>query len=279
MFPARTPEGEARLHETLERLAPLQPGFVSVTCGAGGSGTDATFEVLEAVKARGSLRPAGHMTCVARSRAEVDAEVMRYWDAGIRHIVALRGDVPGGEGPFQPHPAGYASSVELVTAIRGLGPFEVSVACYPEPHPDSVSVLHDLGVLARKAEAGATRAITQFCFDTDAIVRLRERIAGAGIPLTVVPGILLATDFGGISRMASRCGSSIPSWLVERFAGLEDDPEARKRVGAAVAAEQVERLRAEGFDQFHFYTLNQANLAPAVCRLLGVEPVRERSAA
>ena len=219
------------------------------------------------------------MTCVARSRAEVDAEVMRYWDAGIRHVVALRGDVPGCEGPFQPHPDGYASSVELVSAIRRLGPFEVSVACYPEPHPDSVSMLHDLSILARKAEAGATRAITQFCFDSEAIVRLRERVAGAGIALAVVPGILLATDFGGISRMASRCGASIPAWLAERFAGLDDDLQTRKVVGANVAAEQVEQLRAEGFDQFHFYTLNQANLAPAVCRLIGVEPVAERSAA
>jgi methylenetetrahydrofolate reductase (NADPH) len=279
VFPPRTPEGERRLHATLDRLAPLGPSFVSVTCGAGGSATDATFDVLQAITARGTVPTAGHLTCVGRSRSETDAEIMRYWNAGIRHIVALRGDVPGWEGPFEPHPHGYAGAAELVAAISHLAPFEISVAAYPEPHPDSQSVLHDLHVLARKAEAGATRAITQFCFDTDAIVGLRERVAGAGIPLTVVPGILLATDFHGVSRMATRCGASVPPWLGERFAGLDDDPQTRKLVGAIVAAEQVERLHREGFEEFHFYTLNQGDLAPAVCRLLGVRGTPERSAA
>lgn len=279
VFPPRTKQGETKLRQTLERLAPLQPSFVSVTCGAGGSATDATFGVLESIVARGALPVAGHLTCVGRSRAETDTEIMRYWNAGIRHIVALRGDVPGWEGPFEPHPDGYQSAVELVGAISNLAPFEVSVAAYPEPHPDSQSILHDLHVLARKAEAGATRAITQFCFDTDAIVRLRERIAGAGIPLTVVPGILLATDFHGVSRMAARCGAGIPPWLGERFAGLDEDLQTRKLVGAIIAAEQVQRLRGEGFEDFHFYTLNQGDLAPAVCRLLAVRPVPERSAA
>ena len=279
VFPPRTPEGEARLIETLERLAPLEPSFVSVTCGAGGSGTDATFRVLEQVAAHEALPAAGHLTCVGRSRAEVDYEISRYWDAGVRHIVALRGDVPGWDGPFRPHPDGYETAVDLVVAIRDIGPFEISVAAYPEPHPESQSVLHDLHVLSRKAEAGASRAITQFCFDTDAIVTLRERIAGAGIPLAVVPGILLATDFAGVSRMAGRCGASIPEWLSARFAGLDEDLETRKLVGAIVAAEQVGRLRREGFEDFHFYTLNQGDLAPAVCRLLGDRPVRERSAA
>jgi methylenetetrahydrofolate reductase (NADPH) len=204
---------------------------------------------------------------------------MRYWHAGVGQIVSLRGDVPGWEGPFEPHPDGYVSAVELVTAIRNLAPFEISVAAYPEPHPDSHSELHDLHVLAAKADAGATNAITQFCFDTDAIVKLRERITGAGIPLTVVPGILLATDFHGLQRMAARCGAAIPAWLGERFAGLDDDPETRKLVGAIVAAEQVDRLRREGFEDFHFYTLNQGDLAPAVCRLLGNRSVPERSAA
>ncbi len=279
VFPPRTPEGEERLRHTLDRLAPLAPSFVSVTCGAGGSATDETFNVLEVVAARGTVPAAGHLTCIGRSRAETDTEIMRYWNAGIRHIVALRGDVPGWEGPFEPHPDGYTSAVELVTGIRNLAPFEVSVAAYPEPHPDSQSVLHDLHVLARKADAGATRAITQFCFDTDAIVALRERVSGAGVELTIVPGILLATDFHGVSRMAGRCGASIPAWLGERFAGLDDDPQTRQLVGAIVAAEQVERLRREGFEEFHFYTLNQGDLAPAVCRLLGARPVPERSAA
>jgi methylenetetrahydrofolate reductase (NADPH) len=279
VFPPRTPEGATRLQETLDRLAPLGPSFVSVTCGAGGSGSEETFRVLDQLTARGTAPVAGHLTCVGRSRAEVDTEVLRYWNAGVRHIVALRGDAPGWEGPFEPHPGGYASSVELVAAISNLGPFEISVAAYPEPHPDSQSILHDLHVLARKSEAGATRAITQFCFETDAIVRLRERVAGAGIPLTVVPGILLATDFAGLRRMATRCGASIPEWLAQRFAGLDDDPQTRKLVGAIVAAEQVERLRRQGFEEFHFYTLNQGDLAPAVCRLLGTTPVTERSAA
>ncbi|MGH2863180.1 MAG: methylenetetrahydrofolate reductase [Solirubrobacteraceae bacterium] len=279
VFPPRTPRGEVRLQQTLARLAPLQPSFVSVTCGAGGSASAATFGVLETIVARGTLPVAGHLTCVGRTRAEVDTETMRYWNAGVRHIVALRGDVPGWEGPFEPHPDGYQSAVELVTAISNLAPFEISVAAYPEPHPESQSILRDLQVLARKADAGATRAITQFCFDTDVIVKLRERIAGADIPLTVVPGILLATDFAGVSRMAARCGASIPEWLGERFAGLDDDPLTRKLVGAIVAAEQVQRLRRDGFEDFHFYTLNQGDLAPAVCRLLGVQTLPERRAA
>jgi methylenetetrahydrofolate reductase (NADPH) len=235
--------------------------------------------VLQTLAAREGLPVAGHLTCVGRTRAEVDAEIVRYWSAGVRHIVALRGDVPGGEGLFAPHPNGYPGAVELVAAIRNLAAFEVSVAAYPEPHPDSVSVLHDLHVLARKADAGASRAITQFCFDTDAIIRLRERMDGAKIPLTVVPGILLATDFAAVSRMAGRCGAAIPDWLGERFAGLDDDLPTRKLVGAIVAAEQVDRLRREGFGDFHFYTLNQGDLAPAVCRLLGVRQLPERSAA
>ena len=280
VFPPRTPEGEERLAQTLAQLAPLEPSFVSVTCGAGGSATDATFGVIEGLRSRDDALPvAGHLTCVGRTRAETDAEIMRYWHAGVRHIVALRGDVPGWEGPFEPHPDGYAGSVELVTAISNLAPFEISVAAYPEPHPDSQSVMHDLHVLAAKAEAGATNALTQFCFDSDAIVSLRERITRAGIPLTVVPGILLATDFHGVSRMAARCAAGIPQWLGERFAGLDDDPQTRKLVGAIVAAEQVERLRREGFEDFHFYTLNQGDLAPAVCRLLGARAVRQRSAA
>jgi methylenetetrahydrofolate reductase (NADPH) len=278
VFPPRTAEGELRLWQTIDRLAPLAPSFVSVTCGAGGSDKAATLGVLQALGSRTAVPAAGHLTCVGRSRAESDAEIARYWDVGIRHVVALRGDVPGG-GPFEPHPDGYASAVELVQAVRKVAPFEVSVAAYPEPHPHSVSMLHDLSVLARKAEAGATRAITQFCFDTDRIVELRERIASAGIALTVVPGILLTTDFAGVVRMAERCGASIPAWLGERFHGLDDDHQTRKLVGAIVAAEQVDRLRRAGFEDFHFYTLNQGDLAPAVCRLLGVRPATERSAA
>jgi methylenetetrahydrofolate reductase (NADPH) len=279
VFPPRTPSGASRLIDTLDRLAALEPSFVSVTCGAGGSASGSTLGVLQQVSARGSIPAAGHMTCIGRSREEVDAEIMRYWNAGVRHIVAVRGDVPGWQGPFRPDPDGYAGAVELVAAVRRLGPFEISVAAYPERHPESRSVLHDLRVLSRKAEAGATRAITQFCFDSGAIVRLRDRMAGAGVPLRVVPGILLSTDAAAVSRMAGRCGASVPTWLVERFAGLDDDLQTRKLMGAIVAAEQVGRLRREGFEDFHFYTLNRGDLAPAVCRLLGNRSLRERSAA
>lgn len=276
LFPPRTPEGERRLWQTLDRLAVLDPGFVSVTCGAGGSDTSATLDVLRAVISRARVPAAGHLTCVGRSRAETDVQIMRYWHAGVRHIVALRGDAPDGSGRFVPHPDGYTSAIELVAAIRRTAPIEVSVAAYPEPHPDSTSILNDLAVLARKADAGATRAITQFCFDSDAIVRLRDRIAGAGIELAVVPGILLGTDFAGIARMAGRCGASVPDWLCDRFSGLEDDLPTRRLVAGIVAAEQVDRLRAEGFEHFHFYTLNQGDLAPAVCRLLRQPGVRDR---
>jgi len=276
VFPPRTSEAELRLWSTLDRLAPLDPSFVSVTCGAGGSATDATLGVLRAVRGRAALPAAGHLTCVGRSRAATDAEIMRYWDAGVRHIVALRGDAAAGSDRFEPHPDGYADAVELVAGIRQLSPFEISVAAYPEPHPDSRSFVHDLAVLARKADAGATRAITQFCFNTEAIVSLRDRIEHAGIQLDVVPGILLAVDFDAVARMAGRCGASVPTWLRDRFAGLEDDLQTRKLVGAIVAADQVTRLQREGFEDFHFYTLNQGDLAPAVCRLLGVRPERER---
>lgn len=279
IFPPSSPEGALRLAGALERLAPLEPAFVSVTCGAGGGATDATLGVLKDITANHDLPVAGHLTCVGRSRTEIDAEALRYWAAGVRHIVALRGDAPAGQRSFVPASDGYTSAVQLVEAVRRQAPFEVSVAAYPEPHPESLSAQHDLQVLALKAEAGASRAITQFCFDTDAIVRLRERIDGAGIPLSVVPGILLATDFGGLSRMAGRCGASVPEWLRDRFAGLDDDAQTRKLVGAIVAAEQVDRLRRAGFEDFHFYTLNQGDLAPAVCRLVGVHPTRERSAA
>ncbi|HET9093764.1 MAG TPA: methylenetetrahydrofolate reductase [Solirubrobacteraceae bacterium] len=279
LFPPRTGEGEARLERTLERLAPLEPSFVSVTCGAGGRAVTATLSVLQRVAAAGIAPVAGHLTCVGRSRGEVDTEIMRYWQSGVRHIVALRGDPPAGVGRFAPHPDGYGGAIELVEAIRNVAPFEISVAAYPEPHPDSRSILHDLRVLAAKAEAGAGRAITQFCFETDAIIRLRNRVAGAGIPLTIVPGILLTTELDAVVRMAQRCGAGVPTWLQRRFAGLDGDPATRTLVGAIVAAEQVSRLRREGFDAFHFYTLNQGDLAPAVCRLLEGAPLTERSAA
>jgi len=278
-FPPRTPESELRMIATLERLAPLQPAFISVTCGAGGSGTEVTLGAIRTLIARTSVPIAGHLTCVGRSRPEADAEALRYWEAGVRHIVALRGDgeVPGA--PFQPHPEGYASSTELVAGVRRLAPFEVSVAAYPEPHPHSVSPDDDLQVLARKADAGATRALLQFSYDTDAIIALRDRIAHANLALKVVPGILLASDHGAITRMADRCGATVPDWVGERFAGLDDEPETRRLTAAIIAAEQVQRLHDAGFSDFHFYTLNQFELATVVCRALGVHPAPQPAVA
>ena len=279
LFPPRTPQAEVQLWSALERLAPLEPSFVSVTCGAGGSGTDATLDVLRAITARTSLRAAGHLTCVGRSRAEIDGAIVCYWAAGVRHIVALRGDMPELGARFVAHPRGYANSIELVGAIRRIASFEISVAAYPEPHPDSRSLADDLEVLARKADAGATRAITQFCFDTDAIVRLRDRVDRLGIELAVVPGIMLATNFEAVARMAGKCGASVPDWLATRFAGLENDQQTRKLVAAIVAAGQVDHLRREGFSEFHFYTLNQGDVVPAVCRLLDIRPAEQEARA
>jgi methylenetetrahydrofolate reductase (NADPH) len=273
VFPPRSHEAESQFWSTLERLAALEPEFVSVTCGAGGSAAaGATAETLRAICAGTSLPTAGHLTCAGRSRAEIDQTIAHYWDVGVRHIVALRGDMPEMESRFVAHPAGYSGSLELIHAIRHVAPFEVSVAAYPEPHPDSRSLAIDLDVLARKEAAGASRAITQFCFATDAIVRLRDRVARAGIELPIVPGIMLATNFSAVARMADRCGASIPQWLSEQFASIEDDVHSRKLAAAIVATRQLEVLRREGFEQFHFYTLNTVDVIPSLCRLLDLRP-------
>ncbi|HEY1777258.1 MAG TPA: methylenetetrahydrofolate reductase [Solirubrobacteraceae bacterium] len=280
VFPARTPEGESQLWSTLQDLATLGPEFVSVTCGAGGSDTGATAETLRAIRAGTSLRPAGHLTCARRSRVEVDQAIAHYWEAGVRHVVALRGDVPGGNNQPLSRPDGYTGSIELIEAVRRQAPFEVTVAAYPEPHPDSRSVALDLDVLARKQAAGASRAITQFCFATEAIVRLRDRVDHAGLELPIVPGIMLATNFSAVARMAARCGASIPQSLAEQFAGLDEDVESRRLMAAIVATRQIEELRREGFEAFHFYTLNKVDVIPALCRLLELQPATaERLAA
>jgi methylenetetrahydrofolate reductase (NADPH) len=271
LFPPRSAQAQERWWATLERLAQLNPSFVSVTCGAGGSGVDITIEMLRAITSRTTLNVAGHLTCAGRTREQVDEAIAGYWEAGVRHIVALRGDVPDG-GQFLPSQNEYRDSVQLIAAIRAAAPFEVSVATYPERHPDSRSPAKDLAWLARKAEAGATRAITQFSFDTDAIVRLRDKIDRAGVDLKLVPGILPTTNFAAVRRMARQCQVKIPGWLESRFAGLEDDPQMRMMAAAIVAAEQVGRLRREGFAEFHFYTLNSYDVVGAVCRLLDVRP-------
>ena len=219
-----------------------------------------------------SLKPAAHLTCVAHSRGEIDDIVRAYWDAGIRHIVALRGDMPGMAGAYQSHPGGYASTPELIAGIKKIGDFEVSVSFYPERHPDSPSHGHDIALLKAKMDAGATRALGQFCFDNDLTARFRDDAAKAGITIPVVPGIIPTTNFNAVARMAGKTGASIPSWLATAYAGLDDDAETRRIVAAAVLADQVSELRARGFDDFHFYTLNQANLTYAACRILGISP-------
>ncbi|HLW96147.1 MAG TPA: methylenetetrahydrofolate reductase [Solirubrobacteraceae bacterium] len=271
VFPPRSAQAQARLWLALERLAPLRPDFVSVTCGAGGSDAAPTFDAVCAIRDRTAVTLAGHLTCAGRTRADVDELASRYWAGGVRHIVALRGDMPQAGERFVAHPSGYEGSIDLIEGIRRIAPFEVSVAAYPEPHPESRSLAADLEVLARKADAGASRAITQFCFDTGAIARLRDRVADAGIGLDLVPGILVPASLEGLLRMSQRCGASVPRWLRERFDGLDRDPHACKLVAAIVTAGQVEELRREGFEHFHFYTLNDGEVVAAVCRLLGIK--------
>jgi len=269
--PPKTAEAEEQLWRAIRRLEPLQPSFVSVTYGAGGSTRDRTHATVKRIVEETTLKPAAHLTCVAHPRREIEEIVRGYWDAGVRHIVALRGDMPNMEGPYQAHPVGYASTPEMIEGIRKIAPFEISVSAYPECHPDSKSLEHDIELLKRKVEAGASRALTQFCFDHDAIARFRDGAARAGINVPIAPGLIPTTNIKGISRMAAKAGASIPEWVAGLYDGLDNDPDARRIIAATVLADQVEQLRARGFDQFHFYTLNQADLTFAACRLLGIQ--------
>ncbi len=270
-FPPKTDEAEQSLWKAIRRLEPLNPSFVSVTYGAGGSTRERTHATVKRLVDETRLKPAAHLTCVGATKAEIDEVIREYWDAGVRHIVALRGDMPD-MGAYQPMPGGYHSTPALIEGIKAIGDFEVSVSCYPEKHPDTPTLDADIDLLKRKIDAGATRAITQFAFDTDAHIRFLERARRLGVKIPVVPGIMPTTNFKGIQRMAARCGASVPAWLRERFEGLDEDLETRKLIAATVAAEQVERLQAIGFDNFHFYTLNQADLTYAICRILGIKP-------
>jgi methylenetetrahydrofolate reductase (NADPH) len=278
-FPPRTPMMEEQLWRAIRRLEPLAPSFVSVTYGAGGSTRDRTHATVKRIVEETRLVPAAHLTCVAATREEVDEVVRLYWNSGVRHIVALRGDMPDASAPYRSHPEGYHSTPELVAGIRCIAPFEVSVGTYPERHPDSRSLDVDIDLLKAKVDAGAVRAIGQFSFDTAAIVRFRDRAHARGIAVPLVPGLMPSTNFAGVLRMAERCGTAVPRWLTRLYEGLEGDLESRKAIAAAVLAEQVEQLRAEGFDQFHFYTLNQADLTYAACRLLGIRERRETTMA
>ena len=271
-FPPKTPEMEETLWKSIRRLEPLRPEFVSVTYGAGGSTRERTHATVKRIHDETSLEPVAHLTCVGASRAEVDDVIRAYWAAGIRHIVALRGDMPELGAPYQPHPDGYQSTPELIEGIRRIGDFDVIVSAYPEKHPESASLEADIELLKRKVDAGATRAITQFVFDTDKHVRFLEKARKAGIEVPIVPGIMPTTNFKGTKRMAERCGASVPKWLEDYYIGLDDDLGTRKLISAYVAAEQVNRLRGYGFDRFHFYTLNQADLTFAICHVLGLRP-------
>jgi methylenetetrahydrofolate reductase (NADPH) len=270
-FPPKTEALETQLWEVIGKLAPLQPKFVSVTYGAGGTTRDRTHRTVARIVEETALKPAAHLTCVAASRAEVDDVLHGYWGAGVRHIVALRGDPPGGVGTaFEPHPEGYKSAAELVAGAKRIGDFEVSVAVHPEKHPASPSWEHELENFKKKLAAGATRGISQFFFDPDVFLRFRDRVVAAGIDAPVVPGIMPVTNFNGVAKMAAGCGASVPPWLSRLFEGLDDDPDTRKLVAAAATAELCARLAAEGVEDFHFYTLNRAELTLAICRVLGV---------
>jgi methylenetetrahydrofolate reductase (NADPH) len=272
-FPPRTPEMEKDLWHAIGRLAPLGPTFVSVTYGAGGSTRERTHSTIERIIAETDLVPAAHLTCVGATRAEVSEVVSRYWAAGVRHIVALRGDPPGGTGvPYQPHPNGYRNAADLVAGIRREVDAEITVSAYPEKHPDSPTVEADLDMLAAKVAAGATRAITQFFFDNDLYFRFVDRVRARGIDVPVVPGILPVQNINQVKQFAQRCGTSVPGWLARRFEGLDDDPATRKLIAATVTSEQVLDLVARGVRDFHFYTMNRADLVYAICHLLDVRP-------
>jgi methylenetetrahydrofolate reductase (NADPH) len=278
-FPPKTEEMENTLWESITRLAPLAPSFVSVTYGAGGSTRERTHSTVKRILSETPLVPAAHLTCVAATCEEIDSVIQNYRAAGVRHIVALRGDPIGGVGErYAPHPGGYRNAAHLVNGIKRTADMEVSVAAYPEKHPDSPSVEADLDMLAAKVDAGASRAITQFFFENDLYFRYLDRVRARGIDVPVVPGILPVQNFKQTRGFAARCGASIPAWLAGRFERLDDDPATRKLIAAAVAAEQVLDLVDRGVTDFHFYTMNRADLVYAVCHLLGLRAAVKEAA-
>jgi methylenetetrahydrofolate reductase (NADPH) len=278
-FPPKTAEMEQTLWEAISRLAPLQPNFVSVTYGAGGSTRERTHSTVKRILADTMLTPAAHLTCVAATRAEVDAVIDAYAQAGVRHIVALRGDPAGGVGEhYAPHPGGYRNAADLVGGIKRIADIEVSVSAYPEKHPDSASIDADIDMLKAKVDAGASRAITQFFFENGVFFRYLDRARARGIDIPIVPGILPVQNFKQTRNFAARAGTSVPAWLAHRFDGLDDDPATRKLIAAAVAAEQVIDLVDSGITDFHFYTMNRADLVFAICHLLGIRPARTHAA-
>ncbi len=271
-FPPKTEKAEESLWRAIKRLEPLQPNYVSVTYGAGGTTRERTHATVSRLRRETSLEPAAHLTCVDASCGEIDDIARQYWDEGVRHIVALRGDPAEGDNNYRPYPGGYAYASDLVTGLKRVADFEISVAAYPEGHPEAASKESDLDNLKRKIDAGATRAITQFFFDTGAFLRFRDRVRAAGINVPIVPGILPVTNFERVKEFAAACGASVPAWMAELFIGLDDEPETRNLVAATVTAESCRALYAHGVDAFHFYTLNRADLAYAICHILGVRP-------
>ncbi|SLN37064.1 methylenetetrahydrofolate reductase [NAD(P)H] [Oceanibacterium hippocampi] len=269
-FPPATTTMRDSLWRAITRLAPMRPTFVSVTYGAGGSTRERTHETVHRIRRETDLEPAAHLTCVDTSAGEIRDIAARYWDEGIRHIVALRGDPPEGGASFRRHPDGYGSAVELVAGLKKVADFEISVAAYPEIHPEARSSLADIDFLKAKIDVGASRAITQFFFDPDCYFRFLDRALARGIEVPIVPGILPVSNFQKVAEFAGRCGASVPAWLAHLFEGLDGDPATRQLVAAMVAAEQIRRLQAGGISDFHFYTLNRADLVYAICHALGL---------
>lgn len=278
-FPPKTEALETQLWEAIGKLAQLEPSFVSVTYGAGGSTRDRTHRTVGRIVAETAMKPAAHLTCVAASRADVDAVLRKYWNAGVRHVMALRGDPPGGaEAHFEPHPEGYTGAADLVAGAKRVGDFEVSVAVHPEKHPASASWAHEIDNFKRKLDAGAARGVSQFFFDANVFLGFRDRLRAAGVTAPIVPGIMPVTNFKGVAKMAAGCGASVPAWLARLFDGLDDDPETRRLVAAATTAELCARLASEGVEDFHFYTLNRADLTLAICRIIGVRAPEQQGA-
>ncbi len=279
-FPPKTEDMEQTLWTSIEKLECLDPDFVSVTYGAGGSTRERTHRTVKRLVQDTAMKPAAHLTCVCATRAEIDEVIRDYWSAGVRHIVALRGDPPEGIGAaYEPHPGGYVNAADLTSGIRAIGDFEVSVGCYPEKHPESASFDADIDLLKQKIDNGATRAITQFFFDADVYERYLERVRAAGITIPIVPGIMPITSYKGISRMASGIGASVPREIADLFETLDDDPATRKLVAATVAVSLCTRLLEIGAEALHFYTLNRAELTYAICHMLGIRPNQDQVAA
>lgn len=278
-FPPKTEKMEENLWQTIKRVEPLGPRFVSVTYGAGGSTRARTHATVLRIRSDTMLEPAAHLTCVGAPREAIDAIARLYWDSGIRHIVALRGDPPADEARYVPRPDGYAYAADLVAGLKRIAMFEISVAAYPEVHPEAPSAEADLDFLKRKIDAGADRAITQFFFEVDCYLRFVDRAHARGIRVPIVPGILPVTNFGQVKKFAAVCGASIPDWMPPMFAGLDSDPDTRRLVAASIAAEQCRRLQAHGIEDFHFYTLNRADLIVAICHMIGVRGPVSASAA